>query len=264
MKILLINPANPISSGRDLYSGEILSNLVRLRPFRKGYFGLPLALPTLAGLTPKHHTVRIVDEHVEKINFDENVDLVGLTAMTFKAKRAYEIAAEFRRRGVTVVMGGIHATVATDEVAAHVDSVVVGEADETWPQVIADFESGQLKKRYILKELPDISKLPPPDHAVSKYRNYAEIYLQTARGCPFRCSFCTVTEISGRKMRFKTPEQVIDEVDRVIKLKPMNGMWVKSGHSGKYARFKGALFFTDDNFAINRKHALAVCQALTH
>jgi radical SAM superfamily enzyme YgiQ (UPF0313 family) len=116
-----------------LYTGQINTRMA---------FGIPLALPTLAALTPPEHTIKIVDEEVEEIDFDGQFDLVGITAMTFKATRAYEIASKFRKRGITVVMGGIHATVCPDEALSHVDTVVIGEAEDMWVELLRDAENG--------------------------------------------------------------------------------------------------------------------------
>ena len=98
----------------------------------------PLSILYLAGLTPAEHEVNIVDESVQSLDFDEPVDLVGITSMTFTAKRAYQIADEYRRRNVKVVMGGIHASAMLDEALEHVDTVVIGEADDLWEIVLED------------------------------------------------------------------------------------------------------------------------------
>jgi radical SAM superfamily enzyme YgiQ (UPF0313 family) len=104
--------------------------------------------------------------------------------MTCKATRAYEIAARFRSRGIPVIMGGIHATMCPDEVAKHVDCVVVGEADELWQSILEDFESSLLKSRYVSSSLPDLTNLPPPRHDLTADTQYAAYFLQTMRGCP--------------------------------------------------------------------------------
>ena len=262
MKIFLINPSCLSDSGRDLYSAHLLGPLFKLQPFRRMTLGLPLALPTLAALTPEYHKVRIIDEEIENIDFDAPVDLVGITAMTFKATRAYQIAAEFRKRGVRVVMGGIHATMASEEVSAHVDTVVMGEAENIWPKVLADAEAGNLRPLYRDAKFPDISQSPPPRYDLVNCRSYLYAYLQTTRGCPHDCEFCTVTQMAGRKLRRKTVDQIIAEVDIVLAQTPIRPfkLWDKS--SGKSRRFVGAIAFIDDNFAIDRKHALEVTKAL--
>jgi radical SAM superfamily enzyme YgiQ (UPF0313 family) len=224
--------------------------------------GIPLALPTLAAHTPPEHSVKIVDEEIEDIDFDELVDIVGITAMTFKAKRAYEVAREFRERGVKVIMGGIHASMCPDEVSEHVDCVVIGEAENLWPKILANAAEGKLKNRYVAEEFPDLKQSRSPRYELVKNRQYLYSYLQTTRGCPFDCSFCTVTKMSGRKVRKKTPEQVIDEVDSLLRLNPKRQFNIIDRATGKKKKFVGTMAFIDDNFAIDRNHALAICNAL--
>ena len=147
MKLLFVNPSCRHDSGRDLYSAHITGPLFTMQPNTRMTLGIPLALPTLAACTPAGFDLKIRDDEIEDIDFDQPVDIVAITAMTFKAKRAYEIAREFRARGARVIMGGIHASMCPDEVSEHVDCVVVGEADIIWPGILADAVAGQLKKR---------------------------------------------------------------------------------------------------------------------
>lgn len=224
--------------------------------------GIPAALPTVAALTPPEHIVKIVDEEVSDIDFEEHFDLVGITAMSFKATRAYEIAGEFRKRGITVVMGGIHATVCPDEVLEHVDAIVIGEAEAVWPELLEDFEKGALRRTYQAESLPDLKISPIPRFDLVQNDRYIFFYLQTTRGCPFDCRFCSVTRVAGHVVRKKTPEQVIAEVDAVLKLGAMRPMTVIDEASGKKKKLVGLIALIDDNFAIDRKHALSVCGAL--
>lgn len=233
------------------------------RPNTRMTLGIPLALPTLAALTPPEHTVKIIDEEVEEVNFDEHFDLVGITAMTFKATRAYEIASEFRKRGITVVMGGIHATVCPDEVLSHVNTVVIGEAEDVWPELLRDAETGMLRRVYQARERPDLKASPVPRYSSVQNDHYLFAYLQTARGCPFNCRFCSVTKVAGHVVRKKTSEQVIAEVDAVLKLNMVRPITVIDKASGQKKRLVGSIAFIDDNFAIDRKHALSVCDALS-
>lgn len=262
MRILLINPDCSRDAGRDLFTGDILTSLVCMAPHRRVYSGFPLALPTLAAVTPDRHSVKIVDEAIEPIHFDEDCDLVGVTAMTFKATRAYQIAGEFRKRGKTVVLGGIHASMCPQEAALHADCVVGGEAEEIWPVLLDDFENGSLKKFYKAERPPDITRLPVPRYSLVKMRNYYFVYLQTSRGCPYNCEFCTVTQMNGRQMRFKSPGQVVAEIEAVLKILPYPATNVKDRRDGKIKKYHTSFFFTDDNFAINREHAVAVCREL--
>jgi radical SAM superfamily enzyme YgiQ (UPF0313 family) len=220
MKIFLINPSCAAEEGRDLYTTDVAGALFTMQPLKKVTLGMPLALPTLAAHTPSHHEVKIIDEEIEEIDFDESVDLVGITAMSFKAKRAYEISFEFKKRGVTVVLGGIHASMCPDEALQYVDSVVIGEAEDIWEEVISDTENGKLKKTYKADGFPNLERSNIPRYDLVKNKSYVYTYLQTTRGCPYNCKFCTVTKQNGRKIRKKLPEQVIKELDILLKLRP--------------------------------------------
>ncbi|MGR3318548.1 MAG: B12-binding domain-containing radical SAM protein [Candidatus Anammoxibacter sp.] len=262
MKILLIHPRDLIQQGPYQHASIVRATLYLPSFFAKGYFGLPLALPTLAALTPPQHTVKIIDEVVERINFDEKCDLVGITAMTLKAPRAYEIALEFKKRGVPVVMGGIHASMCSEEASKYVDCVVSGEAEELWPKVLEDFEQGKMQSYYKAEKHSDMSKIPPPRHDLTPYKKYFAFFLQTTRGCPFACKFCTVTKFNGRKLRRKSPSQVIKEIESVLKLRSTPLYIIDKDNANKQTKFTISLFFVDDNFAINRQHALDICAAL--
>ena len=261
LRISLINPSCAGEEGRDLYSNDVAVALFTLRPFKKAALGMPLALPTLAAHTPPGHEVKIIDEEIETINFDDPVDLVGITAMSFKAKRAYEIANEFKKRGVMVVLGGIHASMCPDEAMQYVDSVVAGEAEDLWETVISDAQQGQLKRLYQADGFPDLRKSKIPRYDLVKNKRYGYTYLQTTRGCPYDCKFCTVTKQNGRKIRKKDPEQVIAELDALLKLRPKKELIFRDRKEGCYRRFLGFIGFIDDNFAIDREHALHMCRA---
>jgi radical SAM superfamily enzyme YgiQ (UPF0313 family) len=201
-----------------------------------------LTLPLMAALTPTQHEITVVDENVEPIDFDLPVDLVAITALTPIAPRAYEVADEFRRRGVRVVLGGVHPSLMADEAAKHADAVVIGEAEESWPQLLWDLEHGELKARYVAQAKPDLSNLPVPRRELMKEDEYLNIpKVETSRGCPFRCSFCSTTVFYGPRMRFRPVEDVIDEVRNI-------------GH-----RF---VFFTDNNITANKKYAKRLFRAL--
>jgi radical SAM superfamily enzyme YgiQ (UPF0313 family) len=264
LKILLINPGQLAGAGEDQFAGRIDSVFFRAKPFSNTYFGIPLAIPTLAGLTPRKHQVKIIDEMVQTIDFDQPCDLVGLSAMTCKATRAYQIAAAFKKRGVPVVMGGIHASMCPDEVAAHVDCVVVGEADTLWPCILEDLERGALQPRYTAETVPDLTTLPPPRHDLTAYTRYFSYFLQTTRGCPRSCKFCTVTKVNGKIHRKKSPLQVVAEVKAAVALPShLRPVIVDRGRGNTRRRVaSGTIFFVDDNFAFDRDHALAVCRAL--
>ena len=166
------------------------------------YLWFPLiTFPILAAYTPADVEVEIIDEVIEAIDFDDPVDLVGLTAMTYSVHRAYEIAAEYRKRGVKVVMGGFHASAVPEEAKEYVDTVVIGEGEETWPRVLEDFKNGSLKPLYTSNRFFDMTTYKTPKlELLSKYcpsyEHYSPPYYPTlniveiSRGCPFECEYC--------------------------------------------------------------------------
>ena len=187
---------------------------------RKALFP-PLALPMLAALTPENVDVRLVDEAVEPVDLADDVDLVGVSAMTAQAPRAYEIADAFRSRGVKVVLGGMHPSALPQEAIQHADAVVVGEAEAAWPRVVEDVRSLQLQRLYGGNGRPDPAEIPVPRRSLLKQDAYVTTALvQASRGCPFACSFCAVSNFFGRTYRFRPVEKVIEEVaalkDRVV------------------------------------------------
>ena len=196
--ILLVNPA---------FKGSLHSNIkVLALP--------PLNLAMIARYTPGHYDVKIVDEAVADLDFDAPADLVGITCMTPLAPRAYEIAAEFRKRGVPVVMGGIHASYMTDEALRYADAVVVGEGENIWPKVLEDFEQGRMQKVYRSAELPDLENLLAPRRDLLTGKYFVET-VQTGRGCPINCNFCSVTAFNGSRYRVRNIDSVIDEIKSI-------------------------------------------------
>jgi len=191
-----------------------------------------LALPTLAGLTPKKHEVILVDDNIEAPDFDEPVDLVGLTGMTCYINRAFEIADEYRRRGVPVVFGGPHATLAPYEALEHADAVVIGEAENVWEQLLEDFENGEMREVYRgVDAKPTLQSNPPPRWDLVDSRDYCFYGVEATRGCPFDCHFCSIKQIYGPTFRTRTPDEVLCE----LKNAPSN-----------------QIFFTDDNLIGNK------------
>jgi len=165
----------------------------------------------IAGLTPRDWEIKIVDENLDMPDYAamDRPDLVGITAFTSQANRAYEIADYFRRQGVRVVMGGIHATMCLDEVMEHVDSVVTGEAEGVWPQVLADARSGGLKGLYN-GGLADMNAVPLARHDLLS-GDYAFGAVQTTRGCPLNCTFCSVTAFNGTVYRQRPIPDIVRE-----------------------------------------------------
>ncbi|MHB8793736.1 MAG: B12-binding domain-containing radical SAM protein [Thermoleophilia bacterium] len=201
-----------------------------------------LTLPLMAALTPGKHEILVIDENVEPLDFAIDVDLVAITCLTPTAPRAYEIADEFRKMGKRVVLGGVHPSLMAEEAAEHADSVVIGEAEEIWPELLADLEEGSLKSIYSAEHKPDLAGLPYPRRDLMKEDAYLNIpKVETSRGCPFRCSFCSTTVFYGPRMRFRPVDEVVAEV--------------KSAEH----RF---VFFTDNNITANKSYAKRLFRAL--
>ena len=200
-RLLLINPSNSLVN----MAKTSRSGWSRYRVWK------PLGLMVLASLTPKDWQTTIVDENLGVPDYQNQPrpDLLGITAFTSQANRAYEIAANFRARGVPVVMGGIHATMCRKEAAGHVDSVVTGEGEEVWAQVLGDAAHGRLNRLYE-GGLADITKVPPARHDLLPAR-YALGAIQTTRGCPLSCSFCSVTAFNGARYRQRPIPDVVEE-----------------------------------------------------
>ncbi len=223
LKIRLIDPAyeHPYIS----HSQKVIKNIWFAR----------LTLTTLAALTPPDIEVKITDENVEPIDFDEDVDLVGVTGMVMHAPRAYQIAERFRQRGIPVVMGGPHASSLPLEAKEHVDTVVIGEAENVWEGVMEDLRKGCLKPFYRADAFCSMEKLPFPRLDLLRKDAYMTINcVQTTRGCPHQCDFCHVTHFFGKTYRCRPVDEVIEEVKRL---------------KGDF------LVFIDDNIAGNRRYA---------
>jgi len=178
-------------------------------------FQLPsLALIQIAAVTPPEWEVVLADEVHEDIPFDERFDLVGITAMTHQAKRAYEIADRFRAIGVPVVLGGIHPSVLPEEAAEHADAVVVGEGEPVWPGVLSDLQAGRLKPLY-RADIPTGDRLviPRGRRDIFAGKSYLTTQtLQASRGCPYNCSFCITGQFFGRNFRYRDPDDVLAEL----------------------------------------------------
>ncbi|MBN1384136.1 MAG: B12-binding domain-containing radical SAM protein [Elusimicrobia bacterium] len=160
-----------------------------------------LSLYILEGLTPAVHEIKIVEEELENINLDEKCDLVGISCMTPNAPRTYYLSGEFRKRGKKVVLGGIHPTLLPDEALRYADSVVVGEVEGVWEQLLEDFQKGRLQKKYH-QPLPVLDRYIPMRYRKSVKRKLFDVMpIMATRGCPYNCEFCCVSDIFGKKMR---------------------------------------------------------------
>ena len=172
----------------------------------------PLALGILASLTPEDFEVELVDENLHDLDYSRVPDLVAITCLTASAPRAYEIATGFRRLGSKVVLGGIHPSALPLEAAQNADSVVVGEAEGVWQRLLEDFRAGRLKQFY-KGEKPDPSEISVPRRDIFESQGYfLKGTVQTSRGCPFGCDFCSVQRFFGNKFRFRSVASVVDEI----------------------------------------------------
>jgi radical SAM superfamily enzyme YgiQ (UPF0313 family) len=242
MKIKLIAPARKPEWGESFWD---LKTLCKLTGRKAG--GAPLALPTLAALTPSDVEVVLTDENVEPIDFDEKVDLVGITGMTCVIPRSYEIADEYRKRGVPVVMGGIHVSMLPEEAIQHCNSVVIGEAEEIWEEVVKDVQKKNLQKFYRAPRFPDLTHAPIPRWDLLKNKFYPIFPIQTGRGCPFDCDFCSVQTFNGRQYRYRKTEDIIREIETLQAIE-----------------YKKPIFFVDDNLLAVSSYAQKLLESLLH
>jgi len=195
MKIVIISPAVDIKKRTN-----------------KGLMMPQLSLYILKGLTPPEHEVITLEEEAEKIDLEIECDIVGISCMTSNSPRAYYLAGEFRSRGRTVVLGGVHPTLLPDEALQHADCVVVGEAEGVWGQLLQDFKNGTLKSIY-KNTHPDLSKYIHKDFSkIIKRRSFNLIPILTTRGCPYNCIFCSVTNLYGRKIRHIPVKNVVRDI----------------------------------------------------
>ena len=201
MRLYLINPNNPLVS---------LANVEESR-WNRYRVWKPLGLLVLAGLTPPEWEITVLDENLRTPDYAAmpQPDLVGITAFTSQASRAYEIAGQFRARGVSVVMGGIHATMCSEEALRYVDAVVTGEAESIWANVLEDARQGRLHRTYDGKHV-DLAEVPAARHDLLA-EGYAFGSIQTTRGCPLSCSFCSVSAFNGTRYRHRPIARVVEE-----------------------------------------------------
>lgn len=206
-----------------LISPDLQSTHFKFTPKEvKSFWFAKLTLPHLAALTPEDIEVQLIDEAVEPIDFDETTDLVGITVNTYLAPRSYEIAAEFRQRGVPVVLGGVHPSLYPEEAMQHADAIAIGEAETTWRPLLRDFEQGRMQPVYRSNGYPSLEGLPLPRRDLLKRDAYLTTNtIQTTRGCPFQCDFCSVTDFFGKTYRCRPLPDVIQEIETLNLNRPL-------------------------------------------
>jgi radical SAM superfamily enzyme YgiQ (UPF0313 family) len=222
MKLLLVSPGWP--------KGRLWGELA---------FKFPsLSLATIAAATPAQWEVELADENMRPLDLGSAAHLVALSAMTPQAPRAYQIADAFRGRGIPVVMGGFHASNLPQEALNHVDAVVLGEGETVWPRLLADLQAGHLQQIYRPTASLDMACIPPARREIYASHDYLLTNtVQTTRGCPHRCEFCSVTSFFGNSYRERPLHQVLKELNTLRS-------------SGSF------VFFVDDNLVANRRYAL--------
>jgi len=237
----MIRPARP-------FRLTIVHPCVGRRPGMRRYIRTwqmqPLPAAAIAALTPDDVEVRFYDDRFEPIPYDEPTDLVAISVETYTAKRSYQIAGAYRRRGAPVVMGGFHATLCPDEVQRYAESIVVGEAEGVFAELIDDYRHGRGRRVYRAASRPSVQVTPDRSIFAGKPYRYLPIGLvEFARGCPFECEFCAIQSFFGATQTHRDIDRVLAEVRRVHRRGRM-------------------IFFVDDNIAANREQAKRLMRAL--
>jgi radical SAM superfamily enzyme YgiQ (UPF0313 family) len=203
----------------------------------------PLPPAVLAALTPSDVDIRFYDDRLETIPYDQDTDLVAMSVETYTARRCYQIASGFRRRGIPVVMGGFHAGLATEEVKRYADAVVIGEAEECWPRLIDDFRHGKMEKVYQTEGRPSLA-VTTTDRRIFQGKRYVPVTLiEAGRGCHFRCDFCAIQTYFGATQTRRPVDRIVEEIQR---LKASTKLF----------------FFVDDNITSNMDQAKEFYRAL--
>jgi radical SAM superfamily enzyme YgiQ (UPF0313 family) len=205
VKIALISPKGPLYRNR----GGIFKKSLRYQP---------LTLTTLAALVPEElePEFALYDEGTGDVPLDIEADIIGMTVITGSSARAYELAAEFRKRGRTVVLGGPHVTLLPDEAQRHADAICVGYAEQSWPQLLRDFAAGTMKPRYEQDHDFELTNLPFPRRELLDGRNYlTQAVFEATRACAHNCEFCVAPTAWGRKQFQKPVAHIVEDIKRV-------------------------------------------------
>lgn len=219
-----------------------------------------MAMGVLTSITPPQHHVEMVDELFgDEVPFDEEYDFVGITTRTCNAFRAYEIGDEFRRRGVTVILGGVHASFNYDEASPHCDCIVRGEAENLWTTLLQDVAQGTLKPFYDSKDFPPVKQVPELDYKRifeaskrGKVDSRKSIPIYISRGCPYNCSFCVTPNYTGKLYRMQSAEAVQRQIEQAKEA------FFKKTTLGDKPWF----MFTDENLGVNKKKLWDVLETL--
>lgn len=203
----------------------------------------PLGLLRLASLTPSKYRVKIIDENIEKINVND-ADLVGITVQTFLSERAYSIADFCRKQGIKVILGGIHVSSMPEEASMHADSVVIGEAESIWSKVLEDFSMGR-EEQFYKAVRPELIDMPTLNWNLVKPNYLINYTLQTSRGCPYNCDFCSVSLYNGRKIRHTPVREIVKEIKKI-----------------KTKSRKPHIFFADDNIFADPSYSKELFKAI--
>lgn len=248
-KILFISPARQREKNEDF---------VFKMPF--------LNLPYLAAVTPDIYDVAIIDEEHEQIDFEADASLIALSAQTPVAPRAYEIAKQFKARDIPVVMGGVHASTLPEEALQYVDTVIIGEGEFVWKDLLKDFEKNSLKPRYQSGTDYDLAGLSWPRRDLLNPRFYIPLAMfETTRGCPHKCDFCGVSRFFGHHYRKRPLEEVVQEIKFLFGngfRYRFNRVLSKMGLDLPYFIERRLIYFIDSNFAADQVYTRKLMEVL--
>jgi radical SAM superfamily enzyme YgiQ (UPF0313 family) len=235
MNILFLIPAMSGLKNNKITFSDLLWKVI---------FTPPLTFEMLAAVTPLEYTISLLDERIEKIDFSKHYDVVGITIITPVAHKAYEIADEFRRRGMKVVLGGWHPSIFPNEAKQHADAVVIGEGENSWSQLLQDLKKGTLRSFYEYDRPIDLQSLPPPRRNFSHKGGFIIGEIQATRGCTIGCQYCAVTNRPfGRVWRFRSINDIVKEIETIPQ------------------KF---LYFCDPSLTVNPQYTKQLFRALKH